>query len=647
MTEIISFRIDRNQLINQYHTKLLTQKGKAFQISNLININQYDFIKIQNARVLELYIEELNYKRIRSRQMGLKQRETCQDQNSNYNYIRELHHLLIQRRCNFETVYEDLLFLQRELNQDNYINSEVLNNMEQIIHLKWHGEYGQNQRKLGKWVATWSGEALQNVGGYYKDGLKEGLWKEPIKNYQSNAQVFESGGYFHNQKCGRWNFIQNNETIGGGSYNQQAQKNGKWTELQEGFSDDLQVTWKGEYKIGIKVGIWDILYENSKIGGGSFGDGQGIKQGNWVEIWKGFYYFSQVTENGEYKNGKKFGRWDIWYKDIENNTITKIGGGSYDEGGNKSANWVEISDGFCEDSQVIYHGEYQNGKKIGKWDIWYKKEYGDLENTRMQKIIYKKCITIQKYVCFKVVVDHMMNKAISKVVGLNQRMVFVKILKQFRMGNIKMEKKLVDGIFGIEKMMKTLKCKKQYISAYTNTFMCESGGGQYDEEGNGIKFGKWVEISDGFYDSSQVTWDGDYKNNKKIGKWDIWYENSKIGGGSYDELGQEIKLGYWVEVSEGFKYDQQVTWDGEYKNGKKFGRWDLWYKDIDSNKITKIGDASYDELGQETKLGNWAKVSEGFNNDSQITKKGEYKIDKNFDIWMIRENKVKEIDYEK
>ncbi|CAD8117608.1 unnamed protein product [Paramecium primaurelia] len=398
------------------------------------------------------------------------------------------------------------VILRQELNQDNYINSEVLNNMEQIIHLKWHGEYGQNQRKLGKWVATWSGEALQNVGGYYKDGLKEALWKEPIKNYQSNAQVFESGGYFHNQKYGRWNFIQNNETIGGGSYNQQAQKNGKWTELQEGFSDDLQVTWKGEYKIGIKVGIWDILYENSKIGGGSFGDGQGIKQGNWVEIWKGFYYFSQVTENGEYKNGKKFGRWDIWYKDIENNTITKIGGGSYDEGGNKSANWVEILDGFCEDSQVIYHGEYQNGKKIGKWDIWYKKEYGDLENTRI------------------------------KVVGLNQRMVFVKILKQFRMGNIKME--------------------------------------------------------------------------KKFGRWDIWYKDIESN-----------------KITKMQKYD--------IKRSKQ------------QSMCLKSGDASYDELGQETKLGNWAKVSEGFNNDSQITKKGEYKIAQNFDIWMIREKKVKEIDYEK
>lgn len=50
-----------------------------------------------------------------------------------------------------------------------------------------------------------------------------------------------------------------------------------------------------------------------------------------------------------------------------------------------------------------------------------------------------------------------------------------------------------------------------------------SGGGFYDEEGNGYKKGKWVELYNGFYDSSQITYHGEYKNSKKVGRWNIYF----------------------------------------------------------------------------------------------------------------------------
>lgn len=79
-------------------------------------------------------------------------------------------------------------------------------------------------------------------------------------------------------------------------------------------------------------------------------------------------------------------------------------------------------------------------------------------------------------------------------IGLNYAKGFGGILKSLIMVNIKMAKKLVNGIFCIVigKLMDKDKCKIQYkVKSF-------SGGGLYDKGGNGNKNGKWIELSDGF-----------------------------------------------------------------------------------------------------------------------------------------------------
>ncbi|CAD8129907.1 unnamed protein product [Paramecium sonneborni] len=80
-----------------------------------------------------------------------------------------------------------------------------------------------------------------------------------------------------------------------------------------------------------------------------------------------------------------------------------------------------------------------------------------------------------------------------------------------------------------------------------------------------LDFG-WVELSEEFNDDSQVTYNGDYKNGKKVGMWDIVARVRKIGGVLYTE-GDSTKIGSWIELSEGFKCISQVTYKGEYKSG--------------------------------------------------------------------------------
>ncbi|CAD8123719.1 unnamed protein product [Paramecium sonneborni] len=117
------------------------------------------------------------------------------------------------------------------------------------------------------------------------------------------------------------------------------------------------------------------------------------KQENGLNYLKGFVGMlelniqiirkSQITYIGEYQNGKKVGRWDIFYKDLWTKKNYLIGGGQYNikqDGGlivnsNKNGKWIELNDGFWSYGQVFYSGDYINGNKQGRWDIYFKDEW--------------------------------------------------------------------------------------------------------------------------------------------------------------------------------------------------------------------------------------------------------------------------------
>ncbi|CAD8215574.1 unnamed protein product [Paramecium octaurelia] len=201
--------------------------------------------------------------------------------------------------------------------------------------------------------------------------------------------------------------------------------------------------------------------------------------------------------------------------------------------------------------------------------------------------------------------------------------------------------------------------------------MCVSGGGSYDDGGFGIKIGEWIDLDEDFRRNPIVIHQGQYKNGKKFGKWDMkwnWtmqqisfmdYLPYAHGGGSYQEDG--IKIGQWIDFAEGFSFEQQLIFKGEYKNGRKFGNWDIQYRICLSypdlqNPFSKIGGGSYDEEGKGYKIGQWVDLDDSFNNSKQIIYSGQYDNGKKVGIWvkMLRESKsmddkfikVKEISYD-
>ncbi|CAD8104723.1 unnamed protein product [Paramecium sonneborni] len=161
-----------------------------------------------------------------------------------------------------------------------------------------------------------------------------------------------------------------------------------------------------------------------------------------------------------------------------------------------------------------------------------------------------------------------------------------------------------------------------------------SGGGSYDEEGNQKKIGKWVNLEEGFKQHKQVIQNGEYNmNGIKVGRWDIMYckyeekEYKQIGGGSYDQEGNQKKIGKWVDLDEGFKQNKQVTYNGEYNiQGQKVDRWDIMYLKYEEKEYKQIGGGSYDQEGNQKKIGIWVDLDEGFQQDKQVTYNGEYNL---------------------
>ncbi|CAD8128965.1 unnamed protein product [Paramecium sonneborni] len=116
------------------------------------------------------------------------------------------------------------------------------------------------------------------------------------------------------------------------------------------------------------------------------------------------------------------------------------------------------------------------------------------------------------------------------------------------------------------------------------------GGGLYDQEGNQIKIGKWIELDKKFNHHNQIINSGEYNiHGMKIGRWDIMYCKYKekkyqkmqillkiiqifSGGGSYDQEGNQIKIGEWVKLHHQFDCQKQVTCRIDYgMNGPKSG----------------------------------------------------------------------------
>ncbi|CAK82848.1 unnamed protein product (macronuclear) [Paramecium tetraurelia] len=124
------------------------------------------------------------------------------------------------------------------------IKHQNIENLEQLQFLNWEGNYGNNNQKIGKWVAYWKGEKLIAGGDYDEFENKIGAWAELDQNFSelflllliqiSYCLVFHIGNYKNGIKQGVWQTIQIHS--GDGLFDENEKKNGSWTELHNNFN---------------------------------------------------------------------------------------------------------------------------------------------------------------------------------------------------------------------------------------------------------------------------------------------------------------------------------------------------------------------------------------------------------------------------
>ncbi|CAD8108050.1 unnamed protein product [Paramecium primaurelia] len=186
--------------------------------------------------------------------------------------------------------------------QDLIDDQKITKNLVKINHFKWKGKEGKEKQKIGKWEVYWKNK-VQNIGGYYDNqGLKQGLWQEEYENFWDYAQIVYVGIYHNGIQRNRWDTIMNNNIIGGGNYDHNGKKTGKWVELHLNYFKQnyayCDATYEGEYLEGRKYGYWQTFLSKKIIGGGFYNqDGQ--KDGFWIELNDNFSLMVYKQECGK------------------------------------------------------------------------------------------------------------------------------------------------------------------------------------------------------------------------------------------------------------------------------------------------------------------------------------------------------------
>ncbi|CAK76076.1 unnamed protein product (macronuclear) [Paramecium tetraurelia] len=346
---------------------------------------------------------------------------------------------------------------------------------------------------------------------------------------------------------GQWIINWMDEEVGCGNY-ENNQKNGLWIELSTEFQIDSEVKYAGLYQNGKKVGRWNTYYNKKKMytdlicyfSGGGFYDECFLKHGKWIDLIDNFSNDRQIAIIGEYNKGEKIGIWD-WKELSHFSRFKTIGGGLYNGQGQKNGIWHGLTKNYSYLSRITYKGKYKNGKKIGNWNLFFlEKQIGGGEYNE-KSLKNGNWIEVDNFWVFWYCLQYNNSESLCQGEYLDGKKIGKWIIKW-------------EGE--------------------------QLGGGQYDE--NNLKNGKWIELSQEFYQDSQVTYAGLYQNGKKVGRWNTYYYKKKIGGGSYDEC--FLKHGQWIDLIDNFYWyyfeqilnlisDNEVTVQGEYLNGRKIGNW--------------------------------------------------------------------------
>lgn len=94
-----------------------------------------------------------------------------------------------------------------------------------------------------------------------------------------------------------------------------------------------------------------------------------------------------------------------------------------------------------------------------------------------------------------------------------------------------------------------------------------------------------------YYSNKQKQSEGEFKDDKRHGKWTFWYSNgNKWSEGYFDNGLDDGERNMWYE-------NGQIRIEGKYDKGKQVGIWKFW--DEKGNLVKEVDMVKFNETGKE------------------------------------------------
>ncbi|MDP2721259.1 MAG: hypothetical protein Q8O72_00765 [Bacteroidales bacterium] len=241
-----------------------------------------------------------------------------------------------------------------------------------VIERERINRYNSNGQKHGKWKWFFDDEITVQQEGSYKNGLKDGYWKE----YDRDGNLMSATKYMDGEKMEmaeelvkldmRTDYYPNGKVKVKATYTKDGVPEGVRREYNEiGEVERSFIFRKGKIvaegiftDAGKRQGLWKEYYPNGKI----------KASGNYLDdlredVWKFYFPKGQLEQIGKYVKGVPDSLWRWYYSNgnmlREENYYNGLEDGTYTE--------------FDDKGNIITTGDYLDGKKEGFWTL----EVGD------------------------------------------------------------------------------------------------------------------------------------------------------------------------------------------------------------------------------------------------------------------------------
>jgi len=223
-----------------------------------------------------------------------------------------------------------------------------------------------NEKRQGKWKWFFEDESTVQLEGNYKNGLKDGYWKE----YDRDGNLLTATKYVDGEKQEmaeelvqldiKTDYYPDGKVKIVATYNKDGLPEGVRREYNaDGDVEKSFIFRKGKIvaegiftDAGLRQGLWKEFYTDGKLKAtGLYTDDK--RQG----IWKFYYVNGQLEQMGKYVNGNPDSTWKWYYLNgnllREENFYNALPDGNYTE--------------YDLNGKIISAGEYIDGKKEGFW----------------------------------------------------------------------------------------------------------------------------------------------------------------------------------------------------------------------------------------------------------------------------------------